>query len=270
MSKRIKVTNKVKAQDYGMNKQYDNAEQQLEDILKRAGIKVSITKEVIGNIAYIYAYNRQQAMRWEQKLEEMGFKPVQYLEQGANIVRFELSQSKLSQDGMKKNYDGEMKTYKFLTQMEVERKYPFDAEHKVEIQATDMKEALSQYYKLLKEGEIYNQAEYFIFRTRHFFELTIFENGKEIFAERLDGADIKEMLGISKKKQHDGAFDDVNELYEELLDRDLFTESELELLTNVCGYNVGILNDALYARHGYRSLAQMLGEDEDDEDEEDF
>jgi hypothetical protein len=72
----------------------------------------------------------------------------------------------------------------------------------------------------------------------------------------------------SMKKNYDGAFDDVNELYEELLDRDLFTEGELELLTSINGYSVGTLNDALYARHGYRSLAQMLGEDEDDEDEE--
>jgi hypothetical protein len=70
------------------------------------------------------------------------------------------------------------------------------------------------------------------------------------------------------KKGKDNAFEDVDTLYEELLDRELFTEGELQLLTNINGYSVNTLNDALYARHGYRSLAQMLGEDEDYEDED--
>lgn len=53
-------------------------------------------------------------------------------------------------------------------------------------------------------------------------------------------------------------FKDVNALYDELLERDLFTKGELQLITNMCGYNVETLNDALFARYGYRDLKQMM------------
>ena len=52
----------------------------------------------------------------------------------------------------------------------------------------------------------------------------------------------------------------VDELYEELLNLELFTEKELELITSMNGYNVETLNDALFCRYGYRDLSQMLEE----------
>jgi len=56
------------------------------------------------------------------------------------------------------------------------------------------------------------------------------------------------------------AFTDVADLWSYLEDNELFTSRELELITGMNGYSVETLNDALYARYGYRSLDQMLEE----------
>lgn len=53
-------------------------------------------------------------------------------------------------------------------------------------------------------------------------------------------------------------FQDVNVLWDELLEMDLFTKAELKLLTSINGYSVETLNDALFARYGYRDLEQMM------------
>ena len=53
-------------------------------------------------------------------------------------------------------------------------------------------------------------------------------------------------------------FKDVNELWDELLECDLFTYEELQLITNINGYSVETLNDAIFARYGYRDLEQMM------------
>ena len=50
------------------------------------------------------------------------------------------------------------------------------------------------------------------------------------------------------------------ELWNELLDRELFTKRELQLITNINGYSIETLNDALFARYGYRDLNQMMEE----------
>jgi hypothetical protein len=63
-------------------------------------------------------------------------------------------------------------------------------------------------------------------------------------------------------------FEDVSELWDKLLEEDLFTEEELQLVTSLNGYSIETLNDALYVRHGYRTHGQMQDEEED-EDEED-
>ena len=55
-------------------------------------------------------------------------------------------------------------------------------------------------------------------------------------------------------------FNDVNVLWDELLECDLFTEKELQLLTNINGYSVETLNEALFARYGYRDYNQMMEE----------
>jgi hypothetical protein len=50
----------------------------------------------------------------------------------------------------------------------------------------------------------------------------------------------------------------VNELWAELVERDLFIDKELQLLTNINGFSIETLNDALYSRYGYRDYEQMM------------
>lgn len=52
----------------------------------------------------------------------------------------------------------------------------------------------------------------------------------------------------------------VTELYDKLLEQELFTELELRLITNMCGLSVETLNDAIFARYGYRDYNQMMEE----------
>lgn len=49
-----------------------------------------------------------------------------------------------------------------------------------------------------------------------------------------------------------------NELWNELVERDLFTEEELKLITNINGNSVEVLNDCIFARYGYRDYEQMM------------
>lgn len=53
---------------------------------------------------------------------------------------------------------------------------------------------------------------------------------------------------------------DFQEVYDYLLDNDIFTEKELELVTNINGNSIETLNDMIYARYGFRDLEQMLEE----------
>lgn len=50
---------------------------------------------------------------------------------------------------------------------------------------------------------------------------------------------------------------ELDELFDTLIDEELFTEAELQLLTDINGYNMETLNDAIYARYGYRDYEQM-------------
>ena len=52
-------------------------------------------------------------------------------------------------------------------------------------------------------------------------------------------------------------FNDVNEVYAYLVDNNLFTEDELNLVTCINGYTLETLNGCIYARYGYHSLEQM-------------
>lgn len=49
-----------------------------------------------------------------------------------------------------------------------------------------------------------------------------------------------------------------DELWDELVALELFTDAELRLLTNINGYTVDTLNDAIFARYGYRDFNQMM------------
>ena len=55
-------------------------------------------------------------------------------------------------------------------------------------------------------------------------------------------------------------FKEVDALWVELVDSGLFTDAELQLLTNINGYSVETLNSAIYARYGYRDLDQIKEE----------
>jgi len=47
-------------------------------------------------------------------------------------------------------------------------------------------------------------------------------------------------------------------LWDILVELELFTDDELRLLTNINGLSVETLNDAIFARYGYRDLKQMM------------
>ena len=49
-----------------------------------------------------------------------------------------------------------------------------------------------------------------------------------------------------------------NELWNELIERELFTHDELKLLTNINGLSIETLNDAIFSRYGYRDYEQMM------------
>ena len=50
---------------------------------------------------------------------------------------------------------------------------------------------------------------------------------------------------------------DKNEIWDYLLEREIATESELILVTNINGYNVETLESVIYAKTGYRSVEQI-------------
>jgi hypothetical protein len=56
------------------------------------------------------------------------------------------------------------------------------------------------------------------------------------------------------------AFTEVDDLWSYFVDNEFFTPAELELITSINGYNIDTLNDALYARYGYRDLDQLVEE----------
>jgi len=59
-----------------------------------------------------------------------------------------------------------------------------------------------------------------------------------------------------------------NEIYEYIVDKGIASEEALNLITSINGYSVDTLNDVIYALTGYRSMEQLEGEDEEDNDEE--
>lgn len=50
-----------------------------------------------------------------------------------------------------------------------------------------------------------------------------------------------------------------------LIDNMIATPEEIDLVTMINGYSLESLEDILYARTGYRSLDQILGEEEDED-----
>lgn len=48
--------------------------------------------------------------------------------------------------------------------------------------------------------------------------------------------------------------------YHWLLSCGLFTEQELKLVTDMCGYNIETLDKAVYCRYGYRTVDDLIKE----------
>ena len=47
---------------------------------------------------------------------------------------------------------------------------------------------------------------------------------------------------------------DINNLWDYLVNNSIATQEELELITSINGYSVDTLNDVIYARTGYHDL----------------
>lgn len=58
----------------------------------------------------------------------------------------------------------------------------------------------------------------------------------------------------------------VNECMEWLVYNGICTQEEYNLVSDINGNSMNTINDILYARTGYRSIEQMTGEDEEEDD----
>ena len=57
----------------------------------------------------------------------------------------------------------------------------------------------------------------------------------------------------------DELMNEINSVYEALIEEYGVSEEALQLITNINGYSIDTLNDVIYAVFGYRSLEQMQG-----------
>ena len=51
---------------------------------------------------------------------------------------------------------------------------------------------------------------------------------------------------------------DIADIWDSILEYEIATESELQLVTNINGYNKETLNDVIEVRSGYKSLEQYI------------
>lgn len=59
-----------------------------------------------------------------------------------------------------------------------------------------------------------------------------------------------------KPPQKKNAMNELNKIWEYITENDIATEEELQLVTNINGYNAEALNSVIYARTGYHSVDQ--------------
>ena len=52
----------------------------------------------------------------------------------------------------------------------------------------------------------------------------------------------------------------IEQVWDLLLQYNIATENEIQLVTTINGYNIEALEDIIYARTGLRSIAQLLDE----------
>lgn len=50
----------------------------------------------------------------------------------------------------------------------------------------------------------------------------------------------------------------ISEYWDKIIELNIATEKELQLITDINGYNIEALNDVIYSRTGYRDLYQLL------------
>lgn len=56
----------------------------------------------------------------------------------------------------------------------------------------------------------------------------------------------------------------IEQVWDLLIQCGIATSKEMQLVTTINGYNIGTLEDVLYARTGLRSIEQLLNEIEED------
>ena len=49
----------------------------------------------------------------------------------------------------------------------------------------------------------------------------------------------------------------ISELWDNIIDYDIATENELQLITTIMGYNEDVLNSVIYTRTGYHNWEQF-------------
>ena len=54
---------------------------------------------------------------------------------------------------------------------------------------------------------------------------------------------------------------EIDRIWDYLVESEIATEEELDLITCINGYSVETLNDVIYARTGYRSLDQLIDDE---------
>lgn len=55
----------------------------------------------------------------------------------------------------------------------------------------------------------------------------------------------------------------IDETWDYLVETGTFTEEELQLVTDLNGYSFNTIDDAIYARTGYRNIEQLMAENGD-------
>lgn len=51
---------------------------------------------------------------------------------------------------------------------------------------------------------------------------------------------------------------EIKEIWDYIIDFEIATEKELQLITSINGYNIESLNDVIYCRTGYHDMEQFL------------
>lgn len=88
---------------------------------------------------------------------------------------------------------------------------------------------------------------------------------------KMNDVQIKELIDtLSQEKIYkvkESSDEERDEIWDYLIEYGIATEDELQLVTNIIGFTKEALEKVIYAKTGYRSLAQLKDEDEDDANE---